>query len=37
MKAKLYDTIQTSVDINADFDQRDRIISKGTEGLIVKC
>ncbi|MEG4807040.1 hypothetical protein QUA82_04330 [Microcoleus sp. F8-D3] len=37
MKAQLYDTIQTLVDINADFDHRDRIIPKGTEGTIVEC
>ena len=37
MKAKLYDTIQTLVDIQADFDHRDRIIPKGTEGSIVEC
>ena len=37
MKAKLYDIIQTLVDINADFDHRDRIIPKGTEGSIVEC
>ncbi len=37
MKAKLYDTIQTLVDVNADFDHRDRIIPKGTEGSIVEC
>jgi hypothetical protein len=37
MKAQLYDTIQTLVDINADFDRRDRIIPKGTEGSIVEC
>lgn len=37
MKAKLYDIIQTLVNINADFDHRDRIIPKGTEGSIVEC
>jgi len=37
MKAKLYDIIQTLVDINADFDHRDRIIPKGTSGSIVEC
>ncbi|MDF0555332.1 hypothetical protein [Kamptonema sp. UHCC 0994] len=37
MKAQLYDTIQTLVDINADFDHRYRIILKGTEGTIVEC
>ena len=37
MKAQLYDIIQTLVDINADFDHRDRIIPKGTEGSIVEC
>ncbi|MCL1474348.1 hypothetical protein [Argonema antarcticum] len=37
MKAQLYDIIQTLVDINADFDHRDRIIPKGTEGSLVEC
>ncbi len=37
MKAHLYDSIQTLVDIKADFDHCDRIIPKGTEGSIVEC
>jgi hypothetical protein len=36
MKAKLYNIIQTLVDINADFDHRDRIIPKGTEARSLK-
>lgn len=35
MKAKLYDTIQTLIDVPADFDER--IIPKNTQGTIVEC
>ena len=35
MKAKLYDKIQTLIDVPADFDAR--IIPKNTEGTIVEC
>lgn len=35
MKAKLYDRIQTLIDVPADFD--DTVIPKDTQGTIVEC
>lgn len=35
MKAKLYDQIKTSVEVQADFGNR--VISKGTLGTVVEC